>query len=125
MVAIARGKFHRHGEFVPPPEPTRPPQRSAVQTFPIMIPRFIVTQVRLSWRGMMAYAVLSYLAGDQSLEIGLKQAGELFSISEMSLHRGIRELVQKKVVKVERRKSKKLGNLPNVYTLLEVSDVPI
>ena len=79
----------------------------------------------LSWKGIITYTALAYeFSSEQAREVPLKRLATIVSVSEDTIRRGLKELVENKAIIVKVKYIKKNGKrqqLPNEYTLIDLA----
>ena len=102
-----------------------------IRTLPFYwIHRALIERIKPSIRGLVAYNALAYFASAMGAgvckEISIPRMAAKFSVSEDTIKRGLRELVEKKaIISKERYKAKLKGKreqLPNEYILIDLGE---
>lgn len=93
----------------------------------LMIPRDFFTQIQPTWKATLAYVALKYYTSvglGKCEGVTVIELAQKVDVSEDTMQRGLKELVEKKAVRVVRKStSGPKGNPiqhPNIYEILNI-----
>ena len=96
----------------------------SIRTLPFCWVQKALFSLNPSWRAILAYTALAYeFTGERTKDVPLKRMAALVGVSEDTIMRGLKELAEKKAIKIKphyRIKNGKRQQLPNEYILVDL-----